>query len=340
MTRSPMTFDYYAHLDSNNGRASDGTESLMVQFYRSAGQQNERGNGEKGETRKRYCRRANQENLSLPSDFRLEPSFEGLPDPSWVGIEVSFALQSPWYSKDDRLFHVLDNPLRRERVFGVPFLSAASWKGMLRWACRMNAGLFKSLDTGDGRLDGWEDPPWILHLFGNEKGEAENHRAGALAFYPSWFENRHVSCEVINPHCREKRAGRMPIFYEVVSANAKSSLRLLYAPSPGNGESSTAADALKKLADATQLLLEQYGISAKRTAGWGSAKIEEWKAFRRKAREEPVALPPKKQIARSLQELELLTAADPHSVERVSATTLKEFQEKLRGLILRSGHRP
>ena len=38
-------------------------------------------------------------------------------------------------------------------------------------------------------------------------------------------------------------------------------------------------DFLPKLLEAIETLLTRYGISAKRTVGWGTAKIEEWRAF-------------------------------------------------------------
>lgn len=139
------------------------------------------------EARSCYMNRAKSIAFALPDDLDIEPRFDRLPDPSWVGLQACFTLETPWYSKDDRPFHVLDNPVRKDRVFGVPFMAAASWKGLLRWACRMNAGLFAHLEKHDGGLDGWVDPPWLLHLFGNEKGEDESFQRGALAFYPTWF---------------------------------------------------------------------------------------------------------------------------------------------------------
>src|SRR5690606_30482832 len=179
-------------------------------------------------------------NMLLPEVIASYQSVEGM-QPGWLLIEVSFTLQSPWYSKDDRPFHVLDNPVRKDRVFGVPFMPAASWKGLLRWSCRMAAGLREHLEQRDGKLDGWNDADWIIHLFGNEKGEANEFQRGALVFYPTWFPR--VGFEVINPHSRKKRAGTQPIYYEVVpaqyekdgaNADTKAILRLLYAPLPGH----------------------------------------------------------------------------------------------------------
>jgi CRISPR-associated protein Cmr2 len=113
-------------------------------------------------------------------------------------------------------------------------MSAASWKGLLRWACRMQAGLCRHLESQGMKMEGWKDPVWIVHLFGNERAEGEEFSRGALIFYPTWFSK--VDFEVINPHKRKTRAGTQPIYYEVVPAGTKGSLRLLYASLPGEVE--------------------------------------------------------------------------------------------------------
>jgi CRISPR-associated protein Cmr2 len=207
----------------------------------------------------------------------LHVNFSSLPAASWLGLQIDFELLTPWYSKDDRVFHVLDNPVRKDRVFGVPFMAASSWKGMLRWAYRMQAGLREHLEQHGGRMDNWQDPDWILHFFGNEKGETENFHQGALVFYPTWF-NR-IGFEVINPHSRARRAGTQPIYYEVVPLGAKGTLSLLYAPWPGMEPTAKPSDWLPKLLEAIETLLTTYGISAKRTVGWGTVRIEQWQAF-------------------------------------------------------------
>ena len=190
---------------------------------------------------------------------------------NWTHLEIAFTLTSPWYSKDDRPFHVLDNPVRKERVFGVPFMSAASWKGLLRWACRMEAGLLDHLEEHDGRMKGWHEPDWTVHLFGNERGEGEEFSRGALQFFPTWFDR--VGFEVINPHSRKKRAGTQPIVYEVVPTGTSGRLRLLHAPAPGR---ESPPEAMPKLVCAIEKLLTVYGFSAKRTAGWGLAELRSW----------------------------------------------------------------
>lgn len=223
--------------------------------------------------RNRYQERATQPTLSLPGDLCIaEPPRPLLP--GWLAIKFDFELKAPWYSKDDRPLHVLDNPLRKDRVFGVPFMAASSWKGLLRWSCRMEHGLVGHLASNDGKFDGWPEPAWIVHLFGNAKGKEEEFSRGALQCFPTWFDK--VGFEVINPHDRARRAGTQPIVYEVVPPGRKATLHLLYAPAPGRVEAQQvdSADVLGRLLEATRNLLTVYGFSAKRTAGWGIAQIQ------------------------------------------------------------------
>jgi CRISPR-associated protein Cmr2 len=210
----------------------------------------------------------------------LQVDFSTLLSEHWLAFQVDFELLTPWYSKDDRLFHVLDNPVRKDWVFGVPFMAASSWKGMLRWACRMQEGLRDYLEKHDRKMEDWQDSPWILQLFGNEKSEEEAFHQGALVFYPTWFDK--IGFEVINPHSRKRRAGTQPIYYEVVPPGAKGTLSLLYAPWPGMKPSVKPEEVLPKLLEAIETLLTTYGISAKRTVGWGTASIAEWKIYQKR----------------------------------------------------------
>ncbi|NLX19890.1 MAG: hypothetical protein GXY53_11530 [Desulfobulbus sp.] len=300
-----MSFDYYASLDkvkscpqqvNEGGLASGFVDGCSVWFCR---------DGQKNKARQSYMKRAAVE--LNPLEPELEPNFAPLPDSAWFGIDVFFTLKSPWYSKDDRPFHVLDNPVRKDRVFGVPFMSAASWKGLLRWACRMQAGLFDHLERHNVKMDDWKDPPWIVHLFGNEKGEQENFCAGSLIFYPTWFNK--IGFEVINPHSRTRRAGTQPIYYEVVPAKTEGRLRLLYAPLPGENERDkvTPDHFIDNLIGSIKALLETYGFSAKRTAGWGTAEVDKWAGYTKTTAQPPKAEPrSKKKTLHSLQDLSAL----------------------------------
>lgn len=217
---------------------------------------------------------ARQEYQSRPSTGRAayEPPAPVLLR-GWLALTVTFQLQASWFSKDDLPFHVLDNPIHRDSVFGAPFMPASSWKGLLRWAARMRAGLLAHLESNGNQLQGWKDSAEIIHLFGNERDEDSHFQRGALAFRPTWFDN--IGFEVINPHDRAKKAGRTPILYEVVPSGATGELRLLYAPSPGSAASDgvKSLDTLLLLLDAIEVLVTEYGFSAKRTAGWGVATI-------------------------------------------------------------------
>lgn len=202
-----MTFDHYAALADQRtcprsvskpgGFASGFVDGCTVWSGTEA---------EKNNARRCYLKHLDgAASLAPPPELKLASDFTALPAPGWIGIEVDFKLETPWYSRDDRRFHVLDNPVRKDRVFGVPFMAAASWKGLLRWACRMRAGLLEHLASQGGKLAGWDEPEWIVHLLGNEKGEGESFQRGALAFYPTWFDR--LGFEVINPHSRRTRAG-------------------------------------------------------------------------------------------------------------------------------------
>lgn len=268
-----MTFDLYTSL---HGRlvepVASAAHDLVSGFADDCLAWSAKGDRDRPKARGCYQRKTEQlSSLSLPNALDLDPDWTPTIS-GWFALTVRFTLQTPWYSKDDRPFHVLDNPVRKDRVFGVPFMSAASWKGLLRWACRMEADLLKHLEKNVNELRGWRDPEWIEHLFGHEKGKQEDFLRGALAFRPTWFNK--VGFELINPHDRKRRAGTMPIIYEVVPPDAEGALRLLYAPPPGSDEPRATSE---KLFAAIEKLLTVYGFSAKRTAGWGGATISTWK---------------------------------------------------------------
>jgi CRISPR-associated protein Cmr2 len=279
-----MRFDLYAELASQAACPTDGSPpaALASWFVDGCTEWSARGIDQRNDARRQYLQRASSlaRTLELPKWLQLDPQFERLPDSSWLAFDVTFALERPWYSKDDRPFHVLDNPVRKDRVFGLPYLAAASWKGLLRWACRMQAGLLDYLERHGGKFDGWPEPAWVAHLFGNESGDGEDFQRGALAFYPSWFSR--IGVEVINPHSRRVRAGTQPIAYEVVPAGTEGTLRLLYVPLPSTAARNRvkSGEAIEHLLEAIEALLTTYGISAKRTVGWGTAMIQKWRAFK------------------------------------------------------------
>lgn len=98
------------------------------------------------------------------------PDLSTLPPGSWF-LQFEFTLAKPWISKDDNPFYVAEsvNPVRKDKVFKVPVMSAASWKGLLRWTA-MHIRLVNNKDSLNDELFAQERSALAL-LFGDEKGE-------------------------------------------------------------------------------------------------------------------------------------------------------------------------
>jgi len=270
-----MSWDYFVYIAENSGlrEETDLPEGLVggfvdevsVRFFA----------GDKVDARNRYMEKAYGE-IQIPQMLSLStPNFAAMLS-QWLGLQVDFELLTPWYSKDDRLFHVMDNPVRKDWVFGVPFMSASSWKGMLRWAFQMHTKLIgPERESDEEKRKQARD--WELHLFGNEKGEEKHFHQGALVFYPTWFDK--IGFEVINPHSRERRAGTQPIYYEVVPSGTEGKLYLLYAPWEGMKYTAKTEEVIPELLKTIDALIISYGFSAKRTMGWGAASIKSITVF-------------------------------------------------------------
>lgn len=72
----------------------------------------------------------------MPDGFDFAPNVSILAElPRYSALlTVAFELTKPYISKDDKDFYILDNPLRREKVFQIPMVSPSGWKGALRSA--------------------------------------------------------------------------------------------------------------------------------------------------------------------------------------------------------------
>jgi CRISPR-associated protein Cmr2 len=236
-----------------------------------------------------------------------------LPPGSWF-LQFTFTLAKPWISKDDDPFYVAEsvNPVRKDKVFKVPMMSAASWKGLLRWTA-MHTRLVLKKDALSPEKFAQERFVQTL-LFGDEKGEEPGqtkdfaayldalkpearqeyerllrayyelepdeplpHHSGRLMFYPTFFDL--IDVEVINPHSRKTRAGTHPIYLECVPQGAKGTFSLLYVPFDlvGQNQESIVEEAgkhLRYLVPMIKHLFLTYGFSAKRTSGYGVAEDE------------------------------------------------------------------
>ena len=112
------------------------------------------------------------------------PALKAFPPGSW-SIQFTFTLHTPYLSKDDTDFYILDNPIKKEWVFKVPYVAPSQWKGALRAAMMRNL----ASDLQAGRVDEEQfvaERLRLYRLFGSEKeGAAEflnrawaSHRVG------------------------------------------------------------------------------------------------------------------------------------------------------------------
>ncbi len=218
------------------------------------------------QVRDQWTEGALQRSLSVPSDFATlwqhvalpRPNLDLLPVGSWA-IQFRFRLRTPYLSRDEELFHVIDNPVRAEPLWGLPFVAPTSWKGLLREAARTSGGIP-------------DHHPDVQRLFGNPRAAEKDFLQGRLRFFPTFFDKKGL--EIINPHDRERRVGRNPILIECVPAGAEGTFTLLYIPFGGpDAESGIArcCDDLSMIAAAIRALFVETGFSAKTSGGYGLA---------------------------------------------------------------------
>jgi len=106
--------------------------------------------------------------------------------------------------------------------------------------------------------------------------EFQTHKGKAI-FYPTYFNK--LSFEIINPHDRRKRAGTVPIHYEVVPKDTEGILQIVYIPfdwvlKKDKDLKEEVEQDLKYLCQAIQTIADE-GIGAKTKLGWGSFKMLE-----------------------------------------------------------------
>lgn len=207
--------------------------------------------------------------ISTPEIWKIieeqKPDLALFPEYSWF-IQLKITLTQPYLSRDDNLFYIIDNPVKRDKIFNRPYVAASSWKGCLRSALWH---LDHEKYAGGAEI--------TRRLFGNERGidEQERLRAGRLYFYPTFFNQ--IDLEVINPHDRKTRAGKRPIYLECVRVGAAGVFTLLYLPFDriGLDESDTRLQVnedLQAVAAGLPAMFTVYGFGAKTSSGYGTAK--------------------------------------------------------------------
>jgi len=181
-------------------------------------------------------------------------------------IGFRFTLAWPYLSQDDDAFYIIDNSVRKDKVFKTPFVSPSSWKGSLRHT------LWQLGHQNDNSLN---------RLFGKVNEVNDEGQAGRLFFYPTFF-NR-ISLEIINPHDRKRRVGKNPILFESVPEGTTGQFTLLYVPfdrigdkeaNPPQKQNSLTeeiAEDLNLLAEGLRDMFTAYGFGAKTSSGFGLA---------------------------------------------------------------------
>ncbi|MFQ6032791.1 MAG: RAMP superfamily CRISPR-associated protein [Candidatus Zixiibacteriota bacterium] len=232
-----------------------------------------------------------------------------LPKGSWV-IEFPVTLATPFLSKDDTPLYIIENPVRKDKVFAIPFISPMAWKGILRWTmmkAHLEPVLTDPVEFAKTRFrhtllfgteKGMEDIPkgWAEYLDKlcdcddaqesyrdklkrhEKKDEPKKdvpHLVGMLHFYPTFWDRLEMT--VINPHDRRTKTGTNPIYFERVSKNSKGFFRLIYVPLHWIGlpERKFKENIFQDLQDVVaglEKMMLTYGFSAKRSTGYGLAK--------------------------------------------------------------------
>ena len=256
-----------------------------------------------------------RDTLGLEGNSPVPPSLPNpsiFPPGSWA-VRVTFTLKKPYISKDDTDFYILDNPVKKEWVFKVPYVAPGQWKGALRVAMvRQLVEWWESLSDENRNPKEFARRRFrLFRLFGDEKGEepgavkglaayldkaggqeaAEHFRLmvreflkipannpipnfrGRLHFYPTFFDR--IGLEVINPHSRDTGAGKNPIYFECVPAGAPGVFTLLYVPlDAGPTDEATIQEDLKAVARGIKAMLTEYGFGAKTSSGYGVADVD------------------------------------------------------------------
>ena len=198
-----------------------------------------------------------QDNLLYPAiNLSLLPAYSFI-------LRFTFTLEKPYISRDEQEFHIIDNPIRKDRVFGLPYVAPSSWKGSLR------AALWQ--------LEHKAEDDEMRRIFGNERAAMEQKklRAGRLHLFPTFFTKK--SLEIINPHKRERRVGTGPILMESVPIGTSGLFTILYVPFDLVGKEEkrikeqVAVD-IKLICKGLEAMFTDYGFGAKTSSGFGIAK--------------------------------------------------------------------
>lgn len=285
------TSDYAAELVRNPARkkklqksASDSPETAMRRWYLQKyfiAQPDEDGRG--------AARIQTPKHLPAFERAGLVPT---LPDPARLPLfsatlSLRFRLLTPLLTRDDDPFHLFDNPVRRDHVFGLPYLAAASVKGLAADAYQRafrTEGEFsepaKNTQEQQTQIAAFRRREGhALRLFGlaDDGADTSNKsQAGRLHFCPVWFDA--VQYLILNPADPATGQGTVPIQFEAIAprrtdgAPVEVDVQVFYCNPAGAQDSDAAtvrADLARWLA-AVAAWWPTLGLGAKRLAGYGA----------------------------------------------------------------------
>jgi hypothetical protein len=210
------------------------------------------------------------------------PPIESLPAYS-ATLSLKFRLLTPLLTRDDDPFYLFDNPVRKDHIFGVPYLSAAGLKGLAADAYQrafpgqtewIGLGADDQTRTARFRIQ----DSHALRLFGlaDDGVQAEGSQAGRLHFSPAWFHA--VQYIIINPTNKETGLGQVPIQFEAIAPHlpngkpVEGELQVFYFNphgSPDSDEAMVRGDLARWLASVATWW-PVLGLGAKRLAGYGA----------------------------------------------------------------------
>lgn len=200
-----------------------------------------------------------------------------------AAVTLRFQLLAPLLTRDDDPFYLFDNPVRKDHIFGVPCLAAASLKGLA--ADAFQRGFpddlpWKNLGKDDQeRMIGYRRKSALARrLFGVASDDAAAaSEAGRLHFSPVWFS--HVQYLVMNPTRTDGSGiGTQPIQFEAIAPvddkgkPVQGEVSFFYFNPAGAKQSdeATARTDLACLVGALAAWWPALGLGAKRLAGYGA----------------------------------------------------------------------
>lgn len=88
--------------------------------------------------------------------------------PGSFGLRYKFELITPYFSRDDDEFYIIDNPVMKEKVWKVPIIKGSSWKGALLKAARRKMNVLIEKGSVKDVLDNYLS---ITRIFGTGSDE-------------------------------------------------------------------------------------------------------------------------------------------------------------------------